>query len=397
MKRFFGALLVAVLVGPLLAGCSSNRSVRLGEARLEPHGAVLVAKPGGSYTAVTRPRTVKADVSVRVDGGSATVRLPSTELELRGGTELRLGPGHPELLAGDLLVVPSGNHILTVTAAGTAMAVTGAARLSRGLAVSAGSYLGNVKVRSAGSALTVPALRQATVPALGQVPASPDPLSYVPRDQWDRRFLADAMDLGVELQARSDGANAQFRGQGTTPGFYRLLLPQLDSQSAFDGSLLQPGRSPGENLVGASIAVVGKDADFRTRWGDIFRFRSEGAAWGLVAMDQGVLRTPGLLSTIDDALGRARLPGEPALAAPGGVGTTTTSTPGGGQPGRSTTTTSSPSRTTTTTRPSSGGTTTTTQPPIVTIPSPPATGVPGVDQLGNQTVDTLNGLLPRQP
>jgi hypothetical protein len=394
MKVLLRALVAVAVAGPLLAGCSS-RSVRLGEARVEPHGTVRVAKPGGSYTPLTKASTMKADVRVLVDAGRATVRLPTAELDLRPTTEVRVGPGHPELLAGDLLVVP-GRHVLTVTSAGSALAITGAARLSRTFSVSTASYEGNVQIVSAGSKLAVPALRQATVPALGQVPAIPEPLRYDAADKWDRRFLADAIDLGTELQARSDAANAQFRGQGTTPGFYRLLMPQLDTEPGFDGSSLQPSRSPGENLVGAGIATVGKQGDFRARWDGLFAFRGQGAAWGLVALEQGVLRVPGLLTTIDDALGRARLPGEPAPVAIGGPGaTTTTSAPNVTAP---TTVTTGPRGTTSTTRGSSGGgSTSTTQPPIVAVPHVPATGQPTVDQLTTQGVDTINGLLPRKP
>ncbi|HEV7887882.1 MAG TPA: hypothetical protein VGO92_10000, partial [Acidimicrobiales bacterium] len=314
---------------------------------------------------------------VRVQQGSADVRVPKGQLALRQGSELRIGPS-PEVLAGDLLVVPSGS--LAVQSAGSEAVVRGAARVTRDFAVTVASYAGEADVRSAGSSLKVPALRQATVAALGELPRAAAPLQYRNDDQWDRRFLADAIDLGVELQSRSDGASAQFRNQGRTAGFYRLLFPQLEGQP-FSEALLDPARPPGEHVVGAAVSLAGKDGDFAARWQKVFAFRGQGATWGLVAMDQAVARVPNLVAGIDEALGRARLPGQGVPVAAAAPTTTTTTTP---PPTRTTTTTS-------TTRTTPPPTTPTTQPPL--LPNPPDTGLP-IDPLADDAVDLLNGLLP---
>ncbi|MBV9412228.1 MAG: hypothetical protein JO148_11570, partial [Acidimicrobiia bacterium] len=150
----------------------------------------------------------------------------------------------------------------------------------------------------------------------GLVPAAPTPLDYRADNPWDRRYLGDAIDLGDELQARSDGFTFQLAsGEGHTAGFYRQLLPDLENEQAFTQALLTPDMSPGDTLIGAAIAVQGKDGSFLDRWQSVFGFHSQGARWGLVALDQHVTRDP-LLSTVDDALGRRPGGVSTALAAP---------------------------------------------------------------------------------
>jgi hypothetical protein len=159
------------------------------------------------------------------------------------------------------------------------------------------------------------------VPGPGLVPASPTPLDYRADNPWDRRYLGDAIDLGDELQARSQGFTAQLTpDEGHTAGFYRLLIPALDSQPAFSQGLLQPDMASGDTLVGAAIAVQSHTGDFPDRWRSVFSFHSQGARWGLVAMDQRVTRGP-LLTEVDAALGRRPVGGTTVAAGAGGTPT----------------------------------------------------------------------------
>jgi hypothetical protein len=269
-------------------------------------------------------------------------------------------------------------------------------------------------VASAGRDLVVPALRQASVPAPGLVPAAATPLDYRADNPWDRRYLGDAIDLGDELQARSDGFTNQLQpGEGHTAGFYRQLLPALENEPAFTQALLQPDMLPGDTLIGAAITVEGKDGSFLDRWQSVFAFHDQGARWGLVALDQHVTRDP-LLSTVDDALGRrpgAATTAVVAAPAPGGVappsllapppqtpapssgnssgGSGTGSGPSGGSGG--------PSSPPTTARPSP-----TILPPLLNPPPPPSptTTVPPsnpvgglIQGVGNLVGGLLGGLL----
>jgi hypothetical protein len=236
-------------------------------------------------------------------------------VELRGDSELQVLP-QPALLRGDVLATAKSTP-LTITAGNADAGVRdGAAHVTRGLGVIAASYVGDLAVSSAGRDMTVPALRQAAVPGPGLLPPGATPLDYRADNPWDRRYLGDAIDLGDELQARSDGFTAQLSsGEGHTAGFYRQLLPGLESEPAFTQELLPPDMAPGETLVGAAITLEGKNGDFLSRWKSVFDFRGQGARWGLVALDQHVTRAP-LLSSVDDALGRRSVGTTAAAAAP---------------------------------------------------------------------------------
>lgn len=383
MKRY-AALLFAAGASMLVLEACNRDPVRAGEARLDPNGVVLLSVDDGPYKRVEKTKTIHDGDRVKVESGSAGLRVPAGELALREGSELRVGRS-PELMAGDVLALPSKS--ITIDSAGTEAVVLGAARISREFTVTAAAYDGAIVLRSGGATLHVPRLRQATVPAPGQLPRTPSPLQLRDGDSWDRRFLAEAIDLTAELQARSDGATQQYRGEGRTAGFYRTLFPRLEGESQFDQSLLDTARPAGEHIVGAGIALAANPGNrFAERWGQIFDFRAQGAAWGLVAMDQGVSKVPGLVGSIDEALGRTPLPGNSARVSLGAPSVTTTTTTR-----RAPTTTSS---TTTTTADDGGGEDPDPPEPVVTIPDPPPLGLP-IDEHLQEVVDELNGLLPK--
>ncbi|PLS75012.1 MAG: hypothetical protein CYG61_09870, partial [Actinobacteria bacterium] len=329
MKR---VVLLAVVALVAAGGACSRDSLQAGDARLSvSRGAeVLAARPGQALAPVAGRRTLPAGSSVKVLSGSAALELAGgPELELRRDSEVRLGR-RLTLVSGDLLVASTGNRPLTVSAGGSEVRVRGAARLSRDLAVSAASYRGSLRLQSAGRTLQVPALRQGDVPSLGVVPVRPEPLDYDPTDRWDRRFLGQAIELGEELEAKSEGFTSSLRpNEGRTPGYFRLLLPALENEPSFGPPLLTVERSPGETLVGATIAVAAEQGAFVRRWREVFAFRDQGAPWGLVALDQNVDDAGGLVQSLDAAIGRATLAFAPAAptaappstAAPGAGGT----------------------------------------------------------------------------
>ena len=218
------------------------------------------------------------------------------------------------LLAGDVLAI-TGSSDLTVSVGDIGVVVRGAAQVSRGHSIVVSTYTGSADVTVAGQTLTVPALRQAIVPASGPVPPAPTPVVYDAGDTWDLRYLGDAIALGNELDARSQGFSAQVGPtDGRTADFFRRLLDPLAQQPSFTDGSLAGDRPPGETLVGAAIAVEGTMGTFDERWTEVFAFRDQGASWGLVALDQGVTRSP-LVALVDGGIGRG-----PSLIAPASVG-----------------------------------------------------------------------------
>ena len=389
--------LCTLIVAALAAACTGGGGGS--SARLTVEGRATVSSGDDSPRTVEGSRSLGAGDRVKVDSGVASIRLSGDRrLELREGSEVELlrsddpasgegGDGaklQPSLLAGDLLVRASQDDV-AVTAADPEVSVRGgAARMSRGAAVSVASYTAGVRVSSTGRSMDVPPLRQVSLPAAGLLPGRPSPLIYQGTDPWDQRFLGDAIDLGSQLVSRSRGFTAQLGpNEGRTPGFYRQILPALENEPQFDDASIDPERSPGETLVGLAITVQGTRQSFADRLRAVFAFHDEGAAWGLVAMDQGVSRAP-LLAGVDEAIGRGPLsaaeeaPSATGTPSPPSVAAPTPVAPAGigeASPG------AAPAP--------PGGTPAGPSPPA----PPPLTGVPAVDDTVNSLVDVVNGLL----
>jgi hypothetical protein len=393
-----GVVLPVVVLLAALALTACHNSSRPVVARLTVDGQADVSQPGEDRTDVTGSRSLRVDDRIRVRQGTAEIRLGDQRLELRQGSDVELRAAgtrsrtKPELMGGDLLVT-SGAAPFDLLAAGVDVSVTGIARVSRGVALLVATYKGFATMNADGRSLTVPALRQAAVQATGGLPPRVEPLEYSVTDLWDQRFLSDAIDLGSQLAARSQGFTAQVGDDARSVKAFRNLFPQLAAEPSFDVPLFNPNRPPGESLVGAAITLAGTSGTFSSRWAAVFAFRDEGASWGLVALDQGVDRV-GLLDSVQAAIGRG-----PTTFAAGSPGTGSGTLPP--PSGSAATTTTTVPRSTATTRPPGGGgsgSTTTTRPPssatTTTTPTGPLnTGSPVIDDAVNSLVDTLTGLL----
>jgi hypothetical protein len=324
-------------------------------------------------------------------------------MALRGGTRFELRAADdgddaasvvrmarvPELEGGDLLVATPGRT--SVSAAGTSVEVSrGAAKLTRALGMGVEVYDAAVAIDSAGQEREVPALRSLLVPALGR-PQPLRPISYDAADAWDRRYLGDAIELGQRLEDIAASYTSTLRaGEGRTPGFFRLVLPGLHEEPSFTAELLDTTRPPGETLIGAAIADLGRRGDFTTRWRSVFSFRDDGAEWGIVALDQAVSRTP-LLGSVTEAINASPLAFAPVVATPVGSagsgveeppGPTTSITVPGGSP-----TTSPPQ----TTLPPPTVPPTTAPPPPPPPPDSPLT--PVLDPVVEPVIDLVGGLI----
>ena len=318
-----GAAGLALIVGALLGGCTRPG---LGEGRVSAHGpgSVTLVRANGKSTSLRGSTTLQRGDGIRipsVGAGTATVALPGGgTLELRAGSVVRFDNG-PQLGAGDLLATGSKHAVTVQSNNATSAVVHGAARLRRDLVFTVGVYQGNVTVTSAARSLTVPAYRQASVAAVGLIPESPSPLVLNPTDAWDRRELGAAIDLTDQLDGASHGFSASVpSGVAISAGFYRTALTQLPA--TFTDALLLRGpatgpspsgvtiadgqRAPGEVLVGAAIVMEGRSTTFDRRWQSVFAFRDAGAAWGLVAFDQGV-EPHALLDLLTGAIDRSLL------------------------------------------------------------------------------------------
>ena len=388
LRRRALACIAAVVV--VAVGCSGGGDGDGPAARLTVNGRVEVARGGGAFEPVDESRTINVGDRLRVVEGSAVLRASEGEVELRPGSELELrspanGDGvEPALTAGKALLSADDGTARMFAGTEEVSVTNGAARVEHDRGALVAVYKGTGTVDAGGRSLTVPALRQASVSATGQLADKPVPLVYVPGDEWDQRFLADFIDLGNQLVARSNGFTAQLSpGEGRTVGFYKVLFPALEKEPAFNDTSFNVARAPGENLVGLAITVQGSKGSFEERLRSVFGFRDEGADWGLVAAEQGVSRAP-VVSGVDQAI--AQGPKSPAEEPP--PPTTAPRAP------RRTPTTQAPAPSRTPSSISAGPPTTVTAPPPGPGPvGPSQTGVPLVDNTVNSVVDVLSGLL----
>lgn len=292
-----GAVAIVVFVAGVAAVVNDDEEVPTAGARIHLDGSAQRMGDDG-VDPLSDGDILRPGDEVEVTGGTAVFELAGGgEIEARAGRaavdDTLLEIGEPvRLLAGDALATgPAG---VAVEASGTLVTLRsasggGAARIRRDLAVTTATYQGTTEVDSAGQRRAVPALRQLGVSSVGRPSSEPDPLHYDPADPWDLRFLGEAIDLTRQLDSLSRSFTAQ--GQPlTTASDYELLLPRLADEPAFGVSFIDQHRSraAGDTLVGAAIAVLGGRGSFEERWREVFEFRDDGAAWGLVALDQNV-------------------------------------------------------------------------------------------------------------
>ena len=367
------AVAVLVALASVAAGCSGGDGPGRSEARLEVDGSASVTSEDGSTEVVTGAATLDFGDVVTVDAGTASLEFASGQrYEFRSGvggavdSQVVIG-FPPTLVEGDALVAdgfPAAISYDTIT-----ISAQGAVKVRAGVPEAA-AYAGRVRIDGAGRLDELTRLRQVVLTSS----ARPEPLAYDGADAWDRRFLGEAIAFGDRLEALARGYTSDLQRSGPRPAsFFESVLPQLADEREFGDDLLDADRDPGETLVGAAIVIQGREGTFRERWDSVFAFRDEGAAWGLVALDQGVSSAP-VLDSIELAIDGSPLSADPRPS------TTTTTT----RPRRPPTT--SPGS------PPTSGTTTTTTPPDP--PPPPDDGIltpvlTPVEQILSDVLDAL--------
>lgn len=342
MKRVVALVALLVLV---VAGCRGDDGPGENQARLELDGSATVTRVGGEVETVTDAVTLDLGDVVRIDGGTGSLTFADdSRYELRAGdpgSEVEIAVP-PRLLAGDALVV--GDRATRIQVGDGSLTAMGVLLVDAD-AGSATALTGRTSLAGLGDTTELRALRSVLLsPAV-----APRPLEYDGGDEWMRRYLGEAIAFGDRLESLARGYTGDLQPGSRSASFYEAVLPALAGEREFGAELLDDDREPGETLVGAAIAVQGREGAFAIRWDEVFTFRDEGAAWGLVALDQNVSSAP-LLETIELAI---------------------TESPLSDQPRPSTTTTRPP--------PTTAPPTDTTDPPPTTTPPPPTTEPPPPD------------------
>ena len=170
----------------------------------------------------------------------------------------------------------------------------GAARLGRGVGLSAGSYTADIHLDSAGQKREVAALRQMQVATLGQPPTVASPLAY--RTPAIRGIVASSVTpstWAVASERCPTVSRQNLRsGQGGTAAFFVDVLPGLTGEPEFVDALLDPDRRRARHSSARRSPSSASGGPSLSAWQSVFAFRDAGAAWGLVALDQGVESEP---------------------------------------------------------------------------------------------------------
>ena len=400
------ALVVTVLLAATVPGCSRAGKVE-GEGRLDPKGRVVLTRDDHPAT-VSGSRSLVAGDTVEVSEGTAKVTMPGGDvLELRPRSVLVFDRG-PELRSGTILV-GTANGSRTVRVAGNQIDANGATRIDVAPALRVLAYAGHAIVHSSGRTLDVPALREASVPVIG-VLRGPQPLLIDPQDVWDQRYFGEAASKEAELEDLARGfAGLVSTADATSLAFYRGILPGLRDQPDFQQAQVDRlGRAAfasteragtgrfqaGDVLVGTAIALQGKRGTFAERMVAAADFRTDGASWALVSLDQRVPSIADLLGLIRGAINGSPLelamPGSGAAAPPAQAAPTRaapTTTPGTPRAPASPTSTA-PARTTPTTTPAQARQPQPQTPPTLVLPVDPL-----LDAVVDPVAKLLNDLL----
>lgn len=309
VSRRLPVIVVAAVLTVTTIGCSRNPPVE-GEGRLSPSGRVILTEQGRQPETVARSRSVQTGDTIEVIEGTAKITLAGGEvLELQPRSLLFFNRG-PELRGGDMLIMATSPST-RVRAAGSQVAVSGAARVTLSPGLRLVTYQGTASLSSGGRQIEVPALRSAEVPLVGLLPGRPSPLVIDRADPWVTRFLAQAADRQEALESRAQGFNGRLDpASSASARSYRTLLSGLAVQSEFQQDDVkrlgesQPGGGvrAGEVLLGSAVALQGKRGTFGERLAGATEFRAEGASWALVAVDQQVPSLDSLVRLVDEAL-----------------------------------------------------------------------------------------------
>ena len=379
MRRAIAVAMVLVLAG---SGCFGGKKRRDPSVlQVTRSTGTVEVLDGEKWSPAGEGATVKAGGAVRVAAGAEVVlaRGDKSSIELRGGDErgeISIGDTVADVTVrnGDVLVHSDPTAPLTVLSGGTVARAAAPAvfRFDRRLRVRIGSYSGAVDV-SVEQTVALPAL-----PSLDEWLVNPRvapvrrPYSLEPSDPWDRRLLADAIEIEQSATPLQTGYEARFGAKTGSVAELDAIGEDAGRDLGFVSRFL--ARSPSSDvLMGLVYALLlegtGKGSA-PALFAELMQRSSQGAAWGLIAHEHG-LRPADVLRAVTCAISLRTGETDP------GEGCFTTAEPsptqtGGGRPrptGRPTRAGPSP----TPTRTRSPGPTPT---PTPTEPTPTPTATP---------------------
>ena len=300
-----GALISIGVIGAGLA-LAENRplpAVAPGTARLVPGDAAVTVHRGTPVAAADA--LLRAGDTLTVQRGVAALRTALGTIYAGPGSSIAVTDGAPRIARGDVLV--QGQDMIVGMRWATAT-VNGIARVRQGLTLEVEVYRGGAVVRTATETVGVPRLRRAVVAGNGASLVTIAPLVLKADDLWDRKFLGSAIELDAALTARSRGLTMQISGEAAD------VVNKVVAATGFK-DLSALGNEPiGEFVVAAELARAAHLGESAVA--AALRLRSQGASWGLIALEQGLHAVPAPFAGIDTAaVPTGTIPSAPATNA----------------------------------------------------------------------------------
>jgi hypothetical protein len=256
----------------------------------------------GSATIAGGGRTQKVTGQAPIGIGYHVTVGPSSlaVLHLSNGRTFELAEGEASITGADRIQLARGAALGDLTAKGqieagglTFSSASGTFRVTAGATAGVGAgatagvgvFSGLVSMSVPGSALTVPAFREASA-AAGVPPAAARPLQILAAgDVWDQRYLRDAIDLDARLANFSGGFDAQL-GNATGLDFFRLVIADPVALARVGPFLSQP-RS--DVLIGLVLAAATTRPDPpQVSFDRIMSLWLAGESWGVLAVEYHV-------------------------------------------------------------------------------------------------------------
>jgi hypothetical protein len=234
---------------------------------------------------------LRAGDSLSVQRGVAGLRTAAGTIFAAAGSTVAVTSDAPRITRGDVLV--QGKDMVVRMHAATAT-INGIARVRQGLTLEVDVYRGGAVVRTATETVGVPRLRRAVVAGNGASLVTIAPLAINAADTWDRKLLGTALELDAALNARSRGLTAQLSGDPTD-----VVTKVVAATGLKDLSMLND-EPVGEFVVAAELARASHLGD--SAIAAALRLRSQGASWGLIALEQGVHAVPAPFDGIDSVM-----------------------------------------------------------------------------------------------
>lgn len=295
-----------VLLAWAAAACSSRPSAPAASSaiKLEMSTGSATVVGGGATINVSGDATVAVGYRISVEPkGLAVLHLGAGRtFELAGGEFLITGADRLQLVQGDVL----GQLTSHAEVDGDGLTVTsdsGTFRVDAGAGSRLAVYDGSATMAIPGGSLNVPAFRQVSY-TTGSLPQSPSPLEYAGSgDEWDHRYLQDALDLDSRLGSFGPGLDAQL-GNASGATFFRIVIPDT-AQVAYMAPFYSEPRS--DVLIGyviASRAAAAKGADVANTFATVMSLWKGGESWGVIAKELQV-SADDIFAGLEDAIHRA--------------------------------------------------------------------------------------------